>query len=256
MEVGTGPPVVLVHGGLADYRLWGNLSSKLSQGYRVVSYSRRGAYPNAPSKEGSSIPLHSADLSSFISEISDRPVHLVGESLGAYVAIHCALHHPEKIRSLAIDEPPILPLMSEGEEDERERERFQNEALNPSLNLYSAGRQEDAVRVVIDYLEGSSGIYDSLPEEAKEAIMTNSRATLEDLKKGLEGIEPSEPRLLKTPTLLLKSELGPRLLKRVVDRLHDLIPASQLLEIGGSSHGTIVDSPEYSAAILEFLGKN
>lgn len=256
IEMGTGPSVVLVHGGFADYRLWGSLSSVLSRSFRVISYSRRGAYPNAPSKGGSTVALHSADLSSFISQLLGTRVHLVGESLGAYVALHCTLHYPEKVRSLTIDEPPILPLLSGSKDDKEDLEDFRSKALNPSLDLYSAGRPEDAARVIIDYLEGSAGMYDSLPQEAKKSIMVNSRATLEDLKKGLSGIEPGELELLKTPTLLLKSTLGPKLLKRVVDRVYDMIPDSQLREIGGSSHGTIVDSTEYSAAVLEFLRAN
>lgn len=256
VEVGTGPPVVLAHGGFADYRLWGNLSSLLSQSFRVISYSRRGAYPNALPNEGSAISLHSADLASFISELSDKPVHLVGESLGAYVTLHCAIHHPEKVRSLAIDEPPILSLLPANEDDVTELERFRREALNRSLDLYSAGREEDAARVIIDYLEGSAGVYDSLPNEAKEGIRANSHATLGDLKKGLGGIEQGDLDRLRSPVLLMKSTLGPKLLRRVVDRLKVLIPSCEFREIWGSSHGTIVDSPEYSAAVLEFLRKN
>ena len=256
MENGTGPAVVLVHGGFADYRLWGSLSSVLSQRFRVISYSRRGAYPNTPPMEGSDIASHSADLASFISQLSNAPVRLVGESLGAYVTLHCALHHPEKVRSLVIDEPPILSLLSGNEHDEVEREQFRSKVLNLSLERYSAGESEDAARVIIDYLEGSAGAYAALPQEVKGVIVANSRATLEDLKKGLGGIEPSELELLTTPTLVLKSTQGPALLKRVVDRLHDMIPTGQLRAIEASSHGTIVDSTEYAAAVLEFLTKN
>ncbi len=255
-ECGAGDPVVLVHGGLADYRLWGRLSGVLSKNFRVIAYSRRGAFPNAPSKRGSSVALHSADLSSLISQLSDGPTHLVGESYGAYVALHCALHHPEVVRSLAIDEPPALPLLSEAEEDRTDLASFESKMLKPVLGHFGSGSPEEAARLLVDFLEGTDGIYDSLPPEVKKAIGDNSQATFDDLKGGLDGIRPDELGLLKTPTLLMKSELGPTVLKRVVDRLHERIPNGVLRVIRGTSHGTIVDSAEYSAAVLEFVSRN
>ncbi len=224
-------------------------------GFRVIAYSRRGAFPNAPSKRRSDVALHSADLSSLISQLSDGPVHLVGESYGAYVALHCALHHPEKVRSLSIDEPPALPLLSEGEEDRRGLAGFENQLLNPVLGHFG-GRPEEAARLLVDFLEGSDGVYDSLPPKVKKTIGDNSWATFDDLMGGFGGIRPEELRHLTIPTLLMKSELGPTVLKRVVDRLYERIPNADLRVIKGTSHGTIIDSIEYSTAVLEFISQS
>ncbi|QQG48445.1 MAG: alpha/beta hydrolase [archaeon] len=256
VESGAGQTVVLVHGGLADYRLWGVLSGALSPKFKVISYSRRGAFPNeAPQKDASGIPMHSADLAALISQLSEGPVHLVGESYGAYVAAHCALHNPDKVRSLAIDEPPILPLLMENDSDRAELEHFENDVLKPVLGCYKEGKPEDAARALLGFLEGSRDVYDSLPGEIKEAIMVNSGAMFEDLKGGFDGIKREEVAGLNAPTLLMKSELGPPLLKRVVDHLHLLVPKSAVTEIAGTSHGTIVDSPAYCACVLGFLSQ-
>jgi pimeloyl-ACP methyl ester carboxylesterase len=255
-ERGVGETVVLVHGGLADYRLWGRLSEALSPRFRVISYSRRGAFPNeAPRRNSTSIPLHSADLASLISQLSGLPVHLVGESYGAYVATHCALHNPRKVRSLAIDEPPILPLLSEVESDKAVLAYFETEVLKPVLELYAQGDSEEAARVLLGFLEGSPDAYDSLPEEAKQAMAANSEAMSQEVRGGFDSIKGRDLAELGTPTLLMKSEHGPELLKRVVDRLYRLIPNRTLIEIEGTTHGTIIDSPVYCARVLEFLSR-
>jgi pimeloyl-ACP methyl ester carboxylesterase len=256
-ESGTGGIVVLVHGGLADYRLWGRLSDVLSRRFRVVSYSRRGAFPNeAPKRNSSGIPVHSADLASLISQLSDAPVHLVGESYGGYVAAHCALHSPDMARSLAIDEPPILSLLLDNEDDRADLACFEAGVLKPALEHYARGRPDDAARVLLGYLEGSPDIYDSLPQETKEVIAANSEAMSNELRGGFDGIKKEELADMKTPTLLMKSEYGPELLKRVVDRVYALIPNRTLAMIEGTSHGTIVNSPAYCTRVLEFLTRS
>lgn len=253
VDQGNGDTVVLVHGGFADYRLWGNLAGVLSRKFRVITYSRRGAYPNGPPTGKGGVSQHSADLASVVSQLSEAPAHIVGESYGALVATHFAIHNPDKILTLAIDEPPILSLLSDNSNDREELRRFDDEALKPTLAHFAHGRTEEAARVLIGFLEGSPEVYGSLPHEAKDAIAANSGAMFAELKAGFDGITRHELSRMKTPTLLMKSERGPKLLRRVVDILSETIPQWTLKEIMGTSHGTIVDSPEYSVSVLEFL---
>jgi hypothetical protein len=46
IEQGQGEPLILLHGGLGDYRSWGPQMKFLSPQFRVISYSRRYHYPN------------------------------------------------------------------------------------------------------------------------------------------------------------------------------------------------------------------
>jgi pimeloyl-ACP methyl ester carboxylesterase len=251
---GVGDPVILVHGGFGDYRQWGHLQKVLSDRFRVISYSRRGAYPNNRSLgRKSGIPEHSADLSSLITLISKTPVHLVGESYGAFVAARCAIDHPEKVNTLSIDEPPMFPLLRNNEGDKAELLQFEKEVLKPATACFETGRFEDGVRVIIGFLEGSEDAFDSLPAEVRDILAANSKAFRDELEAGFDSISFQDVSRLKTPTLLLKSETGPRLLKRIVDILHKAIPNAIFKEIRGTSHGTIIDSHEYSSSVRKFI---
>jgi pimeloyl-ACP methyl ester carboxylesterase len=256
VERGQGEAVVLVHGGLGDYRLWDGLSNSLSGKFRVISYSRRGFYPNEKTAGPCNVEQHSADLASLVSRLAERAVHVVGESYGALVATHFAIHNPEKVKTLVIDEPPILSLLSDDEEGRAELERFEREALGPFLGLFAKGRREEAARVLINYLEGSKQAYDSIPLEARDVILINSAPTYVDIKGGFECVTRQELGHAELRVLLLKSELGPKLLKRVVDILYDVLPLRFLEEIRGASHGTIVDSPDYFSSVLQFLSRS
>ena len=254
VERGVGNPVILVHGGFGDYRQWGHLQEVLSNRFRAISYSRRGAYPNRSSLGGrSGVPEHSADLASLITLISKTPVHLVGESYGAFVAAHCAIEYPEKVKSLSIDEPPMLPLLRDNDVDKAALLLFENDVLKPTTACFKTRRFEDGARILIGFLEGSEDAFDSLPQEVRDLLAANFNAFFAELEAGFDYISIQDVRELKTPTLLLKSELGPRLLRRIVDILHEAIPNAILKEIRGASHGTIIDSPEYSSSVMEFI---
>ena len=255
IQRGIGEPVVLAHGTLGDLRVWGGLSPVLSKQFQVISYSRRGYYPNQPVTQTMTISSHSVDLSSLTSQLSPAPFHLVGHSYGAYVATHYALHNPDRVKNLVISEPPIAPLLRDSETDLAELREAET-VETAILDQYSAGRPEDAARVMLGYLEGTTRAYDSLPEEVKEMIRVNSAAAYAELKGGLEGITRDQLTRVKSPTLLMKSEFGPKALRRVVDILYELIPNASLKEIKGTSHGTITRSPDYLSAVTEFLARS
>jgi non-heme chloroperoxidase len=61
---GTRDPVVFVHGGLQDYRMWELHRSAFAERYRVIAYSRRNHFPNAVSGDGTpDAPAHPGEPS-------------------------------------------------------------------------------------------------------------------------------------------------------------------------------------------------
>jgi hypothetical protein len=109
LDKGSGIPVVLIHGGLGDYREWNPQIERISSHYRVIAYSRRYNYPN---NNAEIPPDHSAivearDLVALLDALKLERVHIVGYSYGALTALFFATEHPKRVRSLTMAEPPI-----------------------------------------------------------------------------------------------------------------------------------------------------
>ncbi|MEZ5395178.1 MAG: alpha/beta hydrolase [Bryobacterales bacterium] len=63
-ERGSGKPIVLVHGSASDVRTWQAQSDGLSQGHRVIAFSRRYHWPNGsiPPSADYAMREHVSDL--------------------------------------------------------------------------------------------------------------------------------------------------------------------------------------------------
>jgi pimeloyl-ACP methyl ester carboxylesterase len=98
-ELGTGPRIVLVHGGGT-----GGLSSwqqqlPLAARWRLVAPSRPG-YGKSPSERGEDFIAHAGP----IAELLEAGAHVVGHSYGAIVAMLAAAQRPEAVYSLTLVE--------------------------------------------------------------------------------------------------------------------------------------------------------
>jgi pimeloyl-ACP methyl ester carboxylesterase len=99
---GSGPPIVLVHSGVADRRMWDPHWDAFRARHRVVRYDARGY--------GESLPPMAAwsqhgDLLALMDELEITRAHLVGESMGAGIVVEAALARPEAVASLVLVSP-------------------------------------------------------------------------------------------------------------------------------------------------------
>src|SRR5690606_26353702 len=102
-EAGQGSVLLLIHGSLCDYRYWRWQIPAFSQSHAVIAPSLRGYWPRALQREdpGFSIQQHVEDMLRFMERIRNgRPVHVLGHSRGAQVALQMALQAPQSINGL------------------------------------------------------------------------------------------------------------------------------------------------------------
>jgi pimeloyl-ACP methyl ester carboxylesterase len=111
-DTGRGEPMALIHANISDMRSWDPIESKLAERFRVIAYSRRYAWPNEPIAQVTDDPwaVHADDLAALIEKLAIAPVHALGNSTGAFVALLLARHRPELFRTLILEEPPVLSL--------------------------------------------------------------------------------------------------------------------------------------------------
>ena len=103
-EAGEGPLVVFLHGGMNTGEIAWFAQQPLTEHWTVRSYDRVGYGRSASLSPGEDIELDAALIATQL----ESPVHLVGHSSGALVAMLVAAHAPATVRSLTLIEPPAF----------------------------------------------------------------------------------------------------------------------------------------------------
>lgn len=259
--------VVFTPAAFSDYRVWQFQIEPFSRNYRVVSYSRRHAYPNKIedgfnfTEDNDAIRQYASDLAELIRKLDLAPTHLVGHSDGAFVTLYCAYTNPELVKSLVLLEPAALPLLatSQVEEDRKMFQEFWENAIKPAGEALQRGEYENGVRIFMDGAM-AKGFFDKLPPPVKQSMIDNAKAFL----KQAENPMPKEFRLQELkrisslPTLFVKGEYSPKFLHRIVDILAPHLPKSEQVTIPGVTHdlGRTTKAEIFNSKVMEFLSRH
>lgn len=104
---GAGAPVVFLHAGVADRRMWrAEMAALAATGaWRAIAYDRRGFGDTLHADEPYS---HVGDLAAILDALApgERAV-LVGCSQGGRIALDAALAHPARVRGLVLVAPAV-----------------------------------------------------------------------------------------------------------------------------------------------------
>ncbi len=261
IEQGQGEPVVFVHGGLGDFRTWGPQMAPFAAHYRAISYSRRAHYPNAwpPDYTQCALTVHAADLGALITRLADGPVHLVANSYGGYVCLWLAIQQPGLIRSLALAEPPLHPLLRRLPEGAALFAAFMAGAWHPAGRAFAAGDAEEGVRRFLDGAIGP-GAFDALPPPVQAGMMKDAREMGVETLTPFEIYMPDLPddtlRAITAPTLLLHGADSPVMYHHINAALAARLPHATQAVIPAAAHILHSQNPAaHNTAVLGFLIK-
>ena len=104
LKAGSGPPVVLIHGGASDSNDWAETMTALSQSYTLYAPDMLG-YGLSDRDKTSYYLSEFVDFTlGFIQALGldSAALALVGHSIGGRVCLEIALQHPEKVRRLVL----------------------------------------------------------------------------------------------------------------------------------------------------------
>ncbi|MCW2634126.1 MAG: putative aminoacrylate hydrolase RutD [Blastococcus sp.] len=245
---GEGTPVVLVHAGIADARMWDPLLPALTAVHRVIRYDLRG-YGRSSLPAGTF--SHADDLAAVISSFADGPVHLVGASLGGRVSLDLALARPDLVRSLT-----LLGAVVPG---------FDPDTGPPAgwADVEAADRADD-VDALADaearmWLADPDGT--RLPPGVLDLVRAMNRTALVNERSGV-GTEPEpEPvvgRLgeLDLPVLVVVGSLDLADVRLTAGLLAERVRGAEHVVVDGAAHLPALEKPaEVGAVLRRFLAR-
>lgn len=260
VEQGQGEPIIFVHGGLQDYRMWSEQLPKFAAHYRVIAYSRQNSYPNAVSPEGtpdSAADVHGEDLAAFARALGFSKIRVVAHSSGAHAALFFAATHPDMVVSLALNEPPAMGILNGVPNSAEILKEFVGKQA-PAREAFKAGDVQRGIPMIVDAI-GGPGAYERRTDAQKKMNMDNVASYQADAttKRPRPVFTCDMARKITAPTLLSNAERSPPVFHLVVDQLERCLPARERVEIPASGHTVPWENPEaYDQAVLAFMKKH
>jgi 3-oxoadipate enol-lactonase len=249
---GEGHPVVLMHAGIADSRMWDDQMEAFARRYRVIRYDHRGFGKSEVPAGPASL---SEDLYGLLRALDVERAHLIGVSMSGGIAIDFTLTHPEMVSALV----PVCPGVGgiNLEPDEHEQALFAEvQAAAQAGDLRRAG--EASVHVWVD----GPG---RTPDQVNPAVRERVRGMLGLLASRQAEQEKAEYRMLEppaaqrlgeihVPTLIIIGDQDISPVQKTVDRLAAEIPGARKAVIHGAAHVPNMERPdEFNRIVLEFL---
>ena len=214
-----GPPLLLLHPGVGDSRIWARMMPRLAERFRVIRYDVRGYGRSAPA----TVPYGMLDdLVAVLDHFDLDRVNLVGSSMGGGTAINLALADPGRVTGLVLVCPGIsgYPWPDEPELD-AEYER-----------LEAAGDYDGVLALAVREW-AAAGADDEAVAQLRSGVgawSNEARYQLPDL--------PSFDRLgeLSVPTVIMVGDLDRPALIASNELAADRIPRCRLVWMPGVDH--------------------
>ncbi|HEV2707485.1 MAG TPA: alpha/beta hydrolase [Pyrinomonadaceae bacterium] len=245
---GEGAPLVLVHAGIADRRMWDEQFADFARHYRVIRYDRRGFGETETVAEPYS---HHRDLSDLLDFLGLERAFLVGCSQGGKTIIDFTLEHPGRTRGLILVASALSGFT------------FAEAMPRQWRELEMADEAGDVERVNELELQ----IWVDGPQRRPEQVDRNVRERVRlmnyiALKKSVETGEeqalepPAVGRLgeLRVPTLIIIGDLDTRRTQATADFLAEQIAGARKVVMEGTAHLPNMERPqEFNHHVLTFL---
>lgn len=242
---GRGAAVVLIHGGLADSRLWDDQFKAFAGHYRVVRYDLRG-FGKSDFSMG---PLsHVEDLATLLKTLGIEKATLVGLSLGGTVATDFALEHPQMVERLVLAASGL-----------RGYQGIKNEqGIVISKAAETEGR-EKAIALWMEHPFFATGKNSPAYQRRMRAMLTDNFRTWGPTPAPIVWTWPSVPSIerlqtITQPTLVIVGSLDFSAILAIADLLATKIPNARKAVIRGTSHHLNMEKPlEFNRLVLDFL---
>ncbi|HEY8327641.1 MAG TPA: alpha/beta fold hydrolase [Rhodanobacter sp.] len=241
---GEGPPLLMLHGLGGDGRLWREQVAPLGEHYRMVAVDLRGFggsdKPHDPAAYR--IPALTRDCAGLADALGLGPLHVLGTSMGGFIAQALALSRPELCRSLVLCHTAArmsIPAdILEARVETLGRLSMREYAQMLAAQALAPGSVERLEGEIVEVIAGNDQwVYTQVLTEALTAF---------DLGERVADIA--------APTLVLVGESDRVIPPQHGRELAARIPGARLVTIRDAGHLSYLEQPAaFNQAVLDFL---
>ncbi len=249
---GSGPPVLFSHGLLWSTRMFDAQVATLRSRYRCISWDHRGqGQSDVPKVRAISIEDCYADAVALIEHLGVAPVHIVGLSMGGFVALRLAARRPDLVRSCVLLETSA------------EAESAENVPKYRTLNRVAKwfGLRIVANKVM-PIMFGTTFLSDPARSVERGVWRERLSRNRRDIWRAVNGVIEREaimPELkhITAPTLIMVGDEDVATVPHQSERTHAAIRGSQLVRSPHAGHSSSIEQPVHvTAAIEAWVGRH
>lgn len=248
-EAGSGEPLVLIMGLGGDLQGWALTAPALAKHFRVITYDNRGAGRTGAPDRPYTIAGMAGDLAALLDALKIEKAHILGFSMGGYIAQEFALNYPSRVNRLIL-------LATAASID-----GYGRVVIGNWINVQRSNMsREQIVRFRAPYLYTSALLDDearyerSIQNSVSNPYAQQDHAFLRQAQAILGWDASARAGAIKAETLVIAGKEDLLVPPRNSEKLNKLIPGSKLQVLDGGHLGAMEFPNEYNTAILEFLG--
>lgn len=223
---GQGPPVVFLHGGLANTDYWGNQVPAVAAHHTVILIDSRGHGRSTRDARSYGYDLMADDVVAVLDALKVKKADIVGWSDGGILGIDLALRHPERVGKIfAFAANTVTSGVKEGVEK------------NPTFAAY------------IERAGHEYATHSATPNEYQAFVDQISKMWAEQPNWTDEQLKS-----IKTPILVVDGDHDEAIKREHTEYIAAAIPHAGLLILPNVSHFAFLQDPElFNFAVLRFL---
>jgi len=222
---GSGPPVLLIHGGLGHGDIWGFQVPALSKDHTVIVADSRGHGRSTRSDQPFSYAQMADDYVGLLDYLKIDKVALVGWSDGGIIGLDIAIRHPERLSRLFAF---AANYTTDGGRDVTD---------NSTFNAYIERARRDYVS-----LSPTPDEFDAFVKQISRMWATEPNYSQEQL------------RSIRVPTTIFDGDHDEAIKPEHTREIAALIPGAKLVILKDASHFAMWQQPDkFNAAVRNFL---
>ncbi len=259
IEIGSGPPVVFVHGLSGSWPNWLEQMPVLARDHRAIALDLPGFGHSPMPRERITISGYARLLDGFCAELGIDAAAFVGNSMGGFIGVELAIAHPQRVERLVLVSAAGLSTHN----DPRTRRALPT--LRRAQRILAAtaawtAAHSDAVARRPRLREAALGLVVGHPERLDPALAAEQvrGAGKPGFMQALESILEYEVRSrlpeVACPTLIVWGDSDRLISVRDADVFAELIPNSRKVVFPDTGHMAMLERPaEFNALLEEFL---
>ena len=244
-KIGTGKPVVLIHGFLENNDMWSQMSEQLAADYRLILPDLAGHGKSEVFQEIHTMQFQAEKIMEILDKETIEKATFIGHSMGGYIALAIASQFPERVNGLC-----LFYSTSTADSAEKKKQRLQAvETVKKNKNSFI----EKAV----------PGLFrkdkkPQLKEEIERAISWAKEMPVEGVTAALKGMREraDTTEILKTADFPIQIILGTHDEAVKANEFQKVIPERNIIQTAvlPTGHMGHLEAPKRSLELInQFL---